>query len=325
MNRPRRRFLLLAGGVAAQPLVSRIARTYPDRLVTIVVPFAAGAPDTVARIIAKQLQIELQKSVVVENRPAANGTIATDAVAKGQPDGHTLLITSASIAVNPSIYRKLPYNVLVDLEAVAPICRTAGYILTVNPSLPVRSVQDLIALARDPNSRLAYGSPGIGNTLHLAGELYKTRTGMALTHVPYRGAGPAISDLVAGQIQMMFVTPPLSLAHIQAGKLRALAFTGPGRWSTLPEVPTMAEAGVQDFVMDGGWFGMFASAKTPPEITSHLNRAVRSALQIPEVVKAFADLGLDPFEGSSLDFKRFMAEQVQLFSGLVKMANIEPQ
>jgi tripartite-type tricarboxylate transporter receptor subunit TctC len=293
--------------------------------VTIIVPFAAGAPDTVARIIAKQLQIELQKSVVVENRPAANGTIATDAVAKGQPDGHTLLITSTSIAVNPSIYRKLPYNVLVDVEAVAPICRTAGYILTVNPSVPVHSVRDLIALARDPNSRLAYGSPGIGNTLHLAGELFKTRTGMALTHVPYRGAGPAISDLVAGQIQVMFVTAPLSLAHIQAGKLRALAFTGPERWSTLPEVPTMAEAGVQDFVMDGGWYGMFASAKTPPEITSHLNRAVMAALQVPEVRKAFADLGLDPFASSSADFKRFLAEQVQFFSGLVKAANIEPQ
>jgi tripartite-type tricarboxylate transporter receptor subunit TctC len=309
------------------PALSQIAaaQAYPNRLVTIVVPFAAGAPDSIARIMAKQLQSQLGQSVIVENRPAANGTIATDAVAKGVPDGHTLLITSASIAVNPSIYRKLPYNVLTDLEAVTSICRTEGYVLAVNPSVPAKTVQELIALARDPNNKLAYGSPGIGNTLHLAGELFKTRAGVDITHVPYRGAGPAISDLLGGQIQVMFVTPPLSLAHIQAGKLRPLAYTGPKRWSVLPDVPTMAEAGVQNFVMDGGWFGLFAPAKTPMEITSRLHREVKVALEIPEVRKNYAQLGLDPFESSPATFKYFLAEQVQSYADLVKIAKIELQ
>jgi tripartite-type tricarboxylate transporter receptor subunit TctC len=301
------------------------AQSYPGRLVTIVVPFAAGAPDSVARVMAKQLQAQLGQSIVVENRPAANGTIATDAVVRATPDGATLLITSASIAVNPSIYRKLPYDVLTDLDAVASICRTDGYVLAVNPSVPARTVQELIALARQPDNRLAYGSPGVGNTLHLAGELFKARTGIELTHVPYRGAGPAISDLIGGQIQVMFVTPPLSLAHIQSGKLRPLAFTGSTRWPVLPDVPTMAEAGVANFVMDGGWFGLFAPARLPADIAVRLHREVATALASAEVQKSFATLGLSPFESSQAEFKTFLAEQVRAYAELARMAKIEPQ
>ena len=301
------------------------AQTYPSRTITVVVPFAAGAPDSVARVMARQLQSQLGQSVIVENRPAANGTIATDAVAKASPDGSTLLITSASIAVNPSIYRKLPYDVLADLTAVASICRTDGYVLAVNPSVPAKMVQELVALARDPRHKLAYGSPGIGNTLHLAGELFKARTGIDLTHVPYRGAGPAINDLLGGQIQLMFVTPPLSLAHIQAGKLRPLAFTGTARWSVLPDVPTMAEAGVPDFVMDGGWYGLFAPARLPANIAARLHREVSAALAAPEVQKNFATLGLAPFESSPAEFKTFLSAQVRAYAELVNIAKIEPQ
>jgi tripartite-type tricarboxylate transporter receptor subunit TctC len=301
------------------------AQTYPSRTITVVVPFAAGAPDSVARVMAKQLQSQLGQSVIVENRPAANGTIATDAVAKASPDGSTLLITSASIAVNPSIYRKLPYDVLADLTAVASICRTDGYVLAVNPSVPAKTVQELVALARDPRHKLAYGSPGIGNTLHLAGELFKARTGIDLTHVPYRGAGPAINDLLGGQIQLMFVTPPLSLAHIQAGKLRPLAFTGTARWPVLPDVPTMAEAGVPDFVMDGGWYGLFAPARLPADIAARLHHEVSAALAAPEVQKNFATLGLAPFESSPAEFKTFLSAQVRAYAELVNIAKIEPQ
>jgi tripartite-type tricarboxylate transporter receptor subunit TctC len=296
----------------------------PGRVV-IVVPFAAGAPDSVARLMAKQLQAQLGQSIIVENRPAANGTIATEAVARAAPDGATLLITSASIAVNPSIYRKLPYDVLTDLAAVASICRTDGYVLAVNPAVPARTVQELVALARAPNNRLAYGSPGVGNTLHLAGELFKARTGIELTHVPYRGAGPAITDLIGGQIQMMFVTPPLSLAHIQSGKLRPLAFTGATRWPVLPEVPTMAEAGVANFVMDGGWFGLFAPAKLAVDASARLHREVATALATVEVQTNLAALGLNPFESSQAEFKLFLAEQVRAYAELARMAKIEPQ
>jgi len=301
------------------------AQPYPNRVVHIIVPFAAGAPDSVARILAQQLQAQIGQSIVVENRPAANGTVGTEAVAKATADGYTLLVTSASFAVNPSIYRKLPYDVLSDFEAISAICRGNGYLLVVHPSVPASSVQELIALGRDPKSKLSYGSPGIGNTLHLAGELFKARTGAKIEHVPYRGAGPAISDLLGGQIQVMFVTPPLSLAHIQAGKLRPLAYTGTSRWSVLPEVPTMAEAGVQDFVMDGGWHGLFAPARTPADIVLRLNREVQTALTVAGLREKYATLGLDPFGSSPAEFKAFLAEEVRRYAELAKMAKIEPQ
>jgi tripartite-type tricarboxylate transporter receptor subunit TctC len=310
---------LLLGGWSAD------AQTYPSRVVRIVVPFAAGAPDSVARILAQQLQTQLGQSVVVENRPAANGVIGTDSVVKAAPDGHTLLISSTAIAVNPGIYKNLPYNLLADLEPVASINRTEGYILAVNPSLPVKTAQELIALARQPNSKLSYGSPGIGNTLHLTMELFKGRTGVDIAHVPYRGAGPAINDLLGGQIQVMFVTPPLTLAHIQTGKLRPLAFTGPTRWPVLPDVPTMAEAGVADFVIDGGWYGLFAPARTPPDIVARLHREVGAALKAPEVNANYAKLGLSPYEMAQPQFKAFVVEQVRLFADMVKVAKIEPQ
>jgi tripartite-type tricarboxylate transporter receptor subunit TctC len=294
------------------------AQQYPDHVVRIVVPFAAGAPDAVARLIGQQLQSQLGQPVIVENRPAANGTVATDAVAKAPPDGYTLLLPSSSIAVNPAIYRKLPYDITTDLDA-------DGYILAVHPSIPAKTVQELIALARSPGSKLSYGSPGIGNTLHLAAELFKARTGIDMTHVPYRGAGPAITDLIGGQIQVMFVTPPLSLEHIRSGRLRALGYTAVRRWFLLPDVPTMAEAGVQDFVMDGGWFGLFAPAKTPNHVTERLHREVSVALKAPEVQKNIAALGLSPFETSQSEFKSFVREQLRTYAELVRVAKIEPQ
>ena len=319
------RLVALLGVVLMPGLAAGQAQNYPNRVVRIVVPFAAGAPDSVARILAQQLQTQMGQSVVVENRPAANGVIGTDSVAKAAPDGHTLLISSTAIVVNPSIYKNLPYNLLADLEPVASINRTDGYILAVNPSLPVKTVGELLAYARDPSNKLSYGSPGVGNTLHLTMELFKVRTGIDLTHVPYRGAGPAINDLLGGQIQVMFVTPPLTLAHIQAGKLRPLAFTGNARWPVLPDVPTMAEAGVADFVIDGGWYGLFAPAKTPPDIVARLHAEVTAALQAPEVRSNYAKLGLDPLQMPQPRFKAFVAEQVRLFAEMVKLAKIEPQ
>ncbi len=244
------------------------AQPYPNRVVRVVVPFAAGAPDSVARIMATQLQAQLGQSVIVENRPAANGTVATEAVAKSPADGHTLLVTSAAFAVNPSIYRKLPYDVLADFEAVAMICRSDGSILAANPGLPARTVQELIALAKQPGTQLSYGSAGVGNTTHLAAELFKSKVGIEMVHVPYRGAGPALTDLIGGQIQVMFVSPPLAIGHILSGKLRGLAFTGPARLALIPDVPTLAEAGITDFGLDGGWFALFAPAKTPPRSSS---------------------------------------------------------
>ncbi len=318
------RLVTLLGALAALTIAAP-AQQYPGRAIRIVVPFSAGAPDTVARIIGQQLSVQLGQPVVTENRPGANGVTGTHEVVKAAPDGYTLLVVSSSFAVNPSIYRKLPYDPAGDLEAITAICATEGYVLVVHPSVPARTVQELIALARDPASRLSYGSPGVGNTLHLAGALLNARAGVDMAHVPYRGAGPAITDLIGGQIQVMFVTTPLGLQHIQSGKLRPLAYTNAKRASFLPDVPTMEEAGLPGFVMDGGWYGLFAPAGTPPDIVKRLHREVATALATNEVRERFAPLALEPIGTPPAEFKTFVAAQIRMFSELVRVAKIEPQ
>jgi tripartite-type tricarboxylate transporter receptor subunit TctC len=320
-----RRAALLGGVSALLDSATAHAQQYPSRAIRIVVPFSAGAPDTVARIVGRELNAQMGQPVVIDNRPGANGTTGTHEVVKAAPDGHTLLIVSSSFAVNPSIYRRLPYDPLNDLEPVTSVCATEGYILVVNPSVPAKSVQELTALARDPASKLSYGSPGVGNTLHLAGALFNARAGTAMAHVPYRGAGPAITDLLGGQIQVMFVTTPLGLQHIQAGRLRPLGYTNVRRASFLPDVPTMEEAGMPGFVMDGGWYGLFAPARTPPDIVARLYREVATALKSPEVLARFAPLALDPIGSPPAEFRRFLAEQIKKFGELVRLAKIEPQ
>jgi tripartite-type tricarboxylate transporter receptor subunit TctC len=301
------------------------AQQYPSRAIRIVVPFSAGAPDTVARIVGQQLNAQMGQPVVIDNRPGANGLTGTNEVVKAAPDGYTLLIVSSSFAVNPSIYRKLPYDPAADLEPITSVCATEGYILVVHPSVKASTVRELIALAREPASKLSYGSPGVGNTLHLAGALLNARAGTNMAHVPYRGAGPAITDLVGGQIQVMFVTTPLGLQHIQAGRLRPLGYTNSKRAPFLPDVPTMEEAGFPGFVMDGGWYGMFAPAGTSPEIVARLHREVQAALKSRDLLDRFAPLALEPIGTPPAAFKTFLAAQFKLFSELVRLARIEPQ
>jgi len=322
---PTRRAVVIAS--LAAPLARRAARaeSYPLRAIRIVVPFSSGAPDTVARIVGQQLSAQLGQPVVIENRPGANGVTGTNEVVKAAPDGYTLLVVSSSFAVNPSIYRKLPYDPLDDLAPITAICATEGYILVVHPSVPARTVAELVALARDPANKLAYGSPGLGNTLHLAGALLNARAGINMAHVPYRGAGPAITDLIGGQIQVMFVTTPLGLAHIQAGRLRPLGYTNSKRASFLPGVPTMEEAGFAGFVLDGGWYGLFAPAHTPSEIVERLHQEVRAALANGEVRERFAPLALEPIGSAPAAFKPFLAAQIKMFGELVRLAHIEPQ
>jgi tripartite-type tricarboxylate transporter receptor subunit TctC len=279
----------------------------------------------VARIIAQQLHAQLRQPFIIENRPAANGTVGTNAVAKATPDGYLLLVTSTGVVVNPSIYRRLPYDVLTDLKPITPLARSDGYILVVNPELPVRSLQEFIKFGRDPKSPLFYASPGVGNALHLAAELFKARTGIQMTHVPYRGTGPAITELLAGRIHAMFVTSTLSLEHIKAGKMRALAYTSKTRRPVLPDVPTMIEGGIENFVLDGGWFGIFAPANTPDDIVMRLHQEIKLALQTAEVQGQLERLGLYPFEQSPSEFKSFVRDQFQLYANIVELAKIEPQ
>ena len=298
---------------------------YPARPVRVIMPFGTGAPDTIARIISQQLTLQTGQNFVVDNRPGANGILGADIVAKAAPDGYTLFIVSASFVVNPSIYRKLPYDTQKDFAPVTNICALDAFILTVHPALPAQSVQDLIALARKGGAKLAYSSPGIGNTIHLAGALFNARAGINMTHVPYKGGGPATIALLSGEVQAMFANASLALAHIKAGKLRALGVTGRNRLAYLPDVPTLTEAGVKGMEIDAGWFGMFAPGNTPPAVLAKLHGEVRTALANQQVRDRLTEQGFLPVGDTPAQFKAHVAQEIKAYAEMVRLAGIKPE
>ena len=298
---------------------------YPNRAVRIVVPAATGGPDIVARVVAAQLQAQLGQPFVVENRPGANGIVGADVVAKSPPDGYTLMVYSSGFVINPFVHKKLPYDTEKDFTPVTNLVSNGGLFLAVHPSLPAQNLQELIALARRPDAKLAYSSPGVGNTWHLAMEVFNSVTGAKMTHIPYKGGGPAAAALVAGEVQVMFTSPAPIMPHYKSGRVRVIAYTGDKRHPAAPEVPTTAEAGLPQYRHDGGWFAMFAPANTPTDVVDKLYREVRAAMQNQGVRERLAALGVEPVADSPAEFKKFVANELRAYAEQVRLAGVTPE
>ena len=325
MKLPRRNFLHLAAGAAALPVVSRIARaqTYPTRPVRIIIGFAAGGPaDIVARLIAQWLSERLGQPFVIENRPGAGTNIATEAVVNAPADGYTLLLVHAANAINATLYDKLNFNFIRDIVPVASLMR-APTVLEVNPSVPAKTVPEFIAYAKANPGKLIMASGGIGAPSHVFGELFKFMTGVNLVHVPYRGAAPAVTDLLAGQVQVYFDPIPNSIGYIRAGKVRPLAITSATRSEALPDVSTVSE-----FVPGyeaSFWFGIGAPKATPAEIVDKLNKEINAALADPKMKARLADLGGTVLAGSPADFGKFIADETEKWAKVIKFAGIKAE
>jgi tripartite-type tricarboxylate transporter receptor subunit TctC len=297
-----------------------MAQAYPNRPLRIVVPLSAGAADTLSRAIAAKLTERWGQPVVVENRPGAGTTIGTDLVAKAPADGYTLLMATFSHAVNATFYRKLPFDTLKDFTAVTLVA-SAPNVLEVNPSVPAQTVAELVALAKSQPGKLNFASAGNGSSSHLAGELFKTLAEVQIVHVPYKGAAPAMTDLLGGRVEMSFDPLPSSLANIKGGKLRPLAVTTTTRSPVLPDVPTMAEAGVPGYELNG-WSGLLVHANTPKDIVGTLNREIVAIIQAPEVKERFARLGFDIVGNTPEQFQAFIEAEVVKWGKVVRDAKI---
>jgi tripartite-type tricarboxylate transporter receptor subunit TctC len=324
MKLPRRTFLYLTAGAAALPAVSRIARAqgYPTRPVRIIVGFPpAGGADIVARLIGQWLSERLGQQFIVENRPGAGSNIGTEAVVRAPPDGYTLLLVTSPNAINATLYDKLSFNFTRDIAPVAGLSRDPN-VMEVNPSVPVKTVPEFIAYAKANPGKINMASAGNGTGGHVAGELFKMMTGVNMVHVPYRGAGPALTDLIGGQVQVMFDVMTSSIEHIRAGKLRALAVTSSTRSEALPDVPTMGE-----FVPGyeaSNIRGVGVPRNTPAEIIDWLNKEINAGLADPKMKARFADLGATVLAGSPADFGRLMAEEVEKWAKVVKFSGARP-
>jgi tripartite-type tricarboxylate transporter receptor subunit TctC len=323
MKLPRRNFLHLAAGAAALPAVSCFAwaQSYPTRPVRIMVGFPPGGPaDILARLIGQRLSERLGQPFIIENRAGAGGQIATEAVIRAPTDGYTLLMIVPGNGIANALNDKLNFNFIQDTAPVAGISN-GPLLMEVGSATPVHTVPEFIAYAKARPGKVNFASPGIGSTIQLCGELFKIMTGVDMVHVPYRGNAPAVIDLIAGQVQVLFADAPSSIAHVRAGKLRALAVTTAERSKILPGVPTVSEF-LPGFEASN-WFGIVAPKNTPPEIIEKLNKEINAALADPDIEARLADLGAVPLAGSPTDFGRFIAAEADKWSKVIRAANIK--
>jgi tripartite-type tricarboxylate transporter receptor subunit TctC len=325
MKLPRRNFLHLAASAAALPAVSRFAfaQAYPSRPVRLIVTVAAGSsPDIIARLIGQWLTERLGQPFVIENRPGAGGNIGTEAVVRAPADGYTLLLCGPMNATNAALYDKLNFDFIRDIAPVAGVLRGPS-VLVIHPSVPAKSVPEFIAYAKANTGKVYLASAGNGTATHVFGELFKMMAGVDMVHVPYRGGGPALTDLIAGQVQVMFPSTVASIEYIRAGRLRALAVTTAMRSEALPDLPTVGE-----FVPGyeaSAWFGIGAPKNTPTEIVDKLNKEVNAALADPNMKARLADLGGTVLAGSPADFGKLMADETEKWGKVIKSAGIKPE
>jgi tripartite-type tricarboxylate transporter receptor subunit TctC len=325
MKLPRRTFLQFAAAAAALPATSRIAtaQAYPSRLVRIIVGFTPGGPpDVLSRLMGQWLTERLGQQFIVESRPGAGSNIGTEAVVNATADGHTLLLVSAGNAVNASLYDKLNFDFVRDIAPVAGLIRSPN-VMVVNPSVPAKTVPEFIAYAKANPGKINMASSGNGTSPHVAGELFKLMAGVNMVHVPYRGGAPALTDLIAGQVQVYFTTVANGIEYIRAGRLRALGVSTMTRVDVLPDTPTLNE-----FVPGyeaSGWFGIGAPKNTPAEIIDRLNKEINAGLADPKLKARLHDLGGTPLAGSPAEFGTLIADETEKWGRVIRAANIKAQ
>jgi tripartite-type tricarboxylate transporter receptor subunit TctC len=320
MKLHRRKFLQVATGIAALPAFSRIAHAevYPSRPVRILVGYTpGGSADITARLIGQWLSEKLGQQFVIENRPGGGTNIATEAVVRADPDGYTLLLVPPAAAINATLYSKLSFDFIKDIEPVAGLNRFPN-VVVVNPSLPIKTIPELIAYAKENPGKLNMASSGNGSTIHMSGELFKMLTGINMVHVAYRGSAPALTDMIGGQVQVMFDNIPTSLEHVRSGKLRGLAVTSLTRSEVLPDLPLVADylPGYEA----SAWYGIGAPKNTPPEIIDKLNKEINSVLADPKLKSRFRELGAMELSGSPADFKKLIGDETDKWAKVVKFA-----
>jgi len=316
--------LMFPAMAQAQSPSTGSGQAYPAKPIRLIAPSSPGSGvDIVARFFAQKLSVQIKQQVVVENRAGAGANIGAELAAKAAPDGYTLFMGTPTHTINPSLYRRLNYDIIRDFVPISQVS-SGQYVVVVHPALPVKTLPQLIALAKARPGQLNYGSAGSGNATHLAAELFRAMAGVNVVHVPYKGSGPALIDLVGGQMQFMFSNLTAALPHMKSARLRALAVTGEKRTPIVPELPTVAEAALPGYAVTS-WYGLLAPAGTPPEIVSRLNTETINAMRAPDMKERLAAEGADPMAGSSAAFAALLKTEIAKWSAVVKQAGIVPE